>query len=316
ARAWASTADPRATFASTSATATSTWTSPPGRSSATVSWSRSSESSLSIDAHSRSRRSRRPGSAGKPSHAAVRPAHPARGESGGRRPRGRAARRAIWRSRFRAATGTSIRSSSGRVRGTRRRSGWLLAGDVGGDREPAAVAAGPDVRIASGARAPLGRRERRPRVDDREIAAHQPDVDVVGLEVRELEGLGDLGQERRAVHEAPVRQRADEVDGEDLPEELDVRGDHGTDVVLVELAENGEGGHRGARWSHGILLPGGDVRPRPAPSRRARIGEGSGHEGEPVLRRSVRRRRPLATAAPRRTRATGATPPTDARAPV
>src|SRR2546428_8061351 len=57
----------------------------------------------------------------------------------------------------------------------------LGARDVGGDGQPGAVAARPDVRVATGGDLTVWPRIRGARVDDREIA-HETDIDVVGLE--------------------------------------------------------------------------------------------------------------------------------------
>src|SRR5437867_4231051 len=92
-------AEPFLTRASTSATATRIRTEPPGAGSTTESWSRSRESSLSIEHHTRSRRSRIAGSdsfAG-PVRAAV--SVWAAGEKSGSSPRSTMTRRAIVRRR-------------------------------------------------------------------------------------------------------------------------------------------------------------------------------------------------------------------------
>ena len=111
-RAWPSIAEPFRTMASTSAIATRIFTAPSGIASATVSWSRSRESSLSIEAQGRLRRSRRP--AGSPAAVARIPSSSAStvGEKSGSKPRSIIALRAIRLRVMRCRSASGIHSFS------------------------------------------------------------------------------------------------------------------------------------------------------------------------------------------------------------
>src|SRR2546426_6193955 len=94
-RAWASIAEPSFTVVSTSATATRIFTTPSVIGCATVSWSRSRESSLSIEAQRRPRRSRIDGPASAAAFALASVSAKAAGEKSGSRPCSTIARRAM-----------------------------------------------------------------------------------------------------------------------------------------------------------------------------------------------------------------------------
>jgi hypothetical protein len=60
-------------------------------------------------------------------------------------------------------------------------------------------------------------------VDDREVS-HEPDVDVVGLETRDLDGQRRLLQEALPIDERSVGKGAEEIVPQNLLEPLDLRG--------------------------------------------------------------------------------------------
>src|SRR6266508_1094902 len=114
--------------------------------------------------------------------------------------------------------------------------GGSAAGDVGGDGEPAALAARPDVRVSARSRSAVRQRVRRPRMDDRDVA-DEPHADVVRLVTRDRDRARRLGQESRPIDERAVRVAAQEVLREDFVEPVDVRGLDGPDVVPIELLQ-------------------------------------------------------------------------------
>src|SRR5437016_391244 len=63
----------------------------------------------------------------------------------------------------------------------------LTACHVGRYSQPAAVLVRPHIRVATGACPPARQRIGSPGVNDRKIA-HEPDLDVMGRQVRELDG--------------------------------------------------------------------------------------------------------------------------------
>src|SRR5581483_6140669 len=108
--------------------------------------------------------------------------------------------------------------------------------DVSGDGEPPAVAAHPHIGIAAAAGAAVSGAIRRPRVDDRDVAEH-PDHHVFRGKAGNRDRPPRVFEERGAIEERPVGQRAEEIAGEEILEAAHVGGLHRTDVVGVELLQ-------------------------------------------------------------------------------
>ena len=108
---------------------------------------------------------------------------------------------------------------------------------MGGDSEPPTVPARPHVGVAPRTGAAVCRRVGRASVDDRDVS-HQPDVDVLGFEVRDGDRPCGLFQEGLPIDQGSVGQGAQEVVGQNLLEPLDVRGLDRADVVPVERVQN------------------------------------------------------------------------------
>lgn len=81
---------------------------------------------------------------------------------------------------------------------------------MGGDGEPVAVAAGPDVGVAARAGVAVGQGVHGSSVDDGDVAK-DTDFDIMGFEIGDLHGDGGVVQEGLAVEEGAVREGAEEV---------------------------------------------------------------------------------------------------------
>src|SRR5215208_196146 len=81
-------------------------------------------------------------------------------------------------------------------------------GDVRRDRQPAAVAARPDISVAARSRRAVGERVARARVDDRDVA-QQANVDVIRLQIADRDRSPGLLQEPGTVHERTIRVAAE-----------------------------------------------------------------------------------------------------------
>jgi hypothetical protein len=108
-----------------------------------------------------------------------------------------------------------------------------LAGEVRRGGQPSARVPGPHVRVASGSSAAVGRRECRTGVDDGGIT-EDPDLDVVDLELRDVEGPRRALEESLAGQDRAVRERAAEIVGQLLVEPPDIRPLDGIDVLAIE----------------------------------------------------------------------------------
>src|SRR3954451_22163904 len=99
-----------------------------------------------------------------------------------------------------------------RLRPIAPRSPLSAARDVGGDGEPASIAARPDVGVAPEYRPPIRQGVAGSRVDNREVP-HQAHIDVVGFEIRDRDQARGLIEEGAPIDQAAVGIAAQEVLG-------------------------------------------------------------------------------------------------------